>query len=79
MIARPTGTLLLLLALMLASGASAFYDASSDVVSLTAANFESKIKSGGVWLVEVSRQEGARACCKGGELSRRRSRHLRAC
>lgn len=33
--------------------AAAFYQG-TDVVTLTASNFESKIKSGGVWLVEVS-------------------------
>lgn len=31
---------------------NALYSSSSDVVSLTDSNFESKIKSGGVWLVE---------------------------
>jgi hypothetical protein len=47
---------LLLLALCAAaalSGADAFYSSSSGVVSLTASNFDSKIKSGGVWMVEV--------------------------
>jgi hypothetical protein len=33
--------------------AAAFYQG-TDVVTLTGSNFESKIKSGGVWLVEVS-------------------------
>jgi hypothetical protein len=33
--------------------AAAFYHG-TDVVTLTGSNFESKIKSGGVWLVEVS-------------------------
>lgn len=47
---------LLLLALCAAaafSGADAFYSSSSGVVSLTESNFNSKIKSGGVWMVEV--------------------------
>eukprot|EP00883_Tetradesmus_obliquus_P011814 jgi/Sobl393_1/4620/SZX79247.1 len=46
---------LLLLALCAAaafSGADAFYSSSSGVVSLTESNFNSKIKSGGVWMVE---------------------------
>jgi hypothetical protein len=37
----------------LAVGAQAFYQG-TDVLTLTGSNFESKIKSGGVWLVEVS-------------------------
>jgi hypothetical protein len=46
---------LLLLALCAAAAfsADAFYSSSSGVVSLTADNFNSKIKSGGVWMVEV--------------------------
>jgi hypothetical protein len=35
--------------------AAAFYQG-TDVVTLTASNFDSKIKSGGVWLVEVSKR-----------------------
>ena len=60
MIARqraPSAPLLLLALFALLStslrGASAFYDSGSPVVSLTAAKFDAKIKSGGVWLVEV--------------------------
>eukprot|EP00775_Hariotina_reticulata_P009043 gene9043-9214_t len=34
------------------SGAEAFYGSGSDVTSLTANNFDSRVKSGGVWLVE---------------------------
>jgi hypothetical protein len=46
---------LLLLALCAAAAfsADAFYSSSSGVVSLTEDNFNSKIKSGGVWMVEV--------------------------
>jgi hypothetical protein len=50
---------LLLLALCAAAAfsapqaADAFYTSSSGVVSLTGDNFDSKIKSGGVWMVEV--------------------------
>jgi hypothetical protein len=52
---RLAGGLLAILALLVAP-AAAFY-AGSDVVTLTEANFQSKIKSGGVWLVEVSRAD----------------------
>ena len=66
MIYRSSAALLLLVALLAgANGVSAFYDSSSSVVSLTAANFESKIKSGGVWLVEVCVCVGG-ACVWGG-------------
>lgn len=53
------GSLLAVLALLVGP-AAAFY-AGSDVVTLTEANFQSKIKSGGVWLVEVRgrRQENS--------------------
>lgn len=50
------GRLAVFVALLLAvciAEVSAFYSSSGPVVSLTASNFESKIKSGGVWLVEV--------------------------
>lgn len=43
---------------LLTTGAAAIYDSSGPVVSLTAGNFEGKIKSGGVWLVEVRRPAG---------------------
>eukprot|EP00877_Chromochloris_zofingiensis_P007928 jgi/Chrzof1/3389/Cz12g23180.t1_PDI4 len=49
------GRLAVFVALLLAvciAEVSAFYSSSGPVVSLTASNFESKIKSGGVWLVE---------------------------
>lgn len=42
-----------LLCLVQLRSAAAFYEG-TDVVTLTASNFDSKIKSGGVWLVEVS-------------------------
>lgn len=48
-----SGLAVAVLALCLWQGADAFYSTSSSVVSLTASNFDSKIKSGGVWLVEV--------------------------
>jgi hypothetical protein len=50
-----------LLAVLSVSGADAFYGSGSDVISLTANNFDSKIKSGGVWLVEV--RHGTRTPC----------------
>jgi hypothetical protein len=33
--------------------AAAFYSSSGPVIELTPSNFESKIKGGGIWLVEV--------------------------
>jgi protein disulfide-isomerase A6 len=42
----------LLLLGLIAQGAQALYSASSPVIQLTADNFESKIKKGGVWIVE---------------------------
>lgn len=47
---RSAASLLAIWALLVGP-AAAFY-AGSDVVTLTEANFQSKIKSGGVWLVE---------------------------
>jgi hypothetical protein len=53
--AARSSSFLLMIALLASSlaGAHAFY-AGSDVVTLTESNFNSKIKSGGVWVVEVS-------------------------
>eukprot|EP00878_Enallax_costatus_P001518 GHUV01001669.1.p1 GENE.GHUV01001669.1~~GHUV01001669.1.p1 ORF type:complete len:459 (+),score=78.64 GHUV01001669.1:164-1540(+) len=47
-----SGLAVAVLALCLRQGAEAFYSSSGGVVSLTSSNFDSKIKSGGVWMVE---------------------------
>lgn len=57
--------------------AAAFYQG-TDVVTLTGSNFESKIKSGGVWLVEVSTISlPGRTRCPLWVLSARAHQHVR--
>lgn len=50
--ARLAASALLLAALMILQPVAALYSAGGPVVELTESNFKSKIKSGGVWMVE---------------------------